>query len=234
MLLIVVNCLVFIWLFSVVTIVQGHGRMFEPPARNTMWRFGFPTFPNYEDSELFCGGIKVQWQDNNGKCGVCGDPANGRRDHETGGVQARNITTRSYPPGSVIDVAVDIVTNHGGRFIFQMCWRDSWDVKETENCFETLKLKDGSDTVSVNNRPRAGLFVFPVQLPAEKTCKKCILRWHWLSGNNWGLCPNGTYDVGCGPQETYRNCADIAVTYDLGIRGPHLLEPSDYRKRFLH
>lgn len=53
---------------------------------------------------------------------------------------------------------------------------------ETENCFETLKLKDGSDTVSVNNRPRAGLFVFPVQLPAEKTCKKCILRWHWLSG----------------------------------------------------
>ncbi len=72
---------------------------------------------------------KVQWQDNGGKCGICGDPANGRRDHETGGVHARNITTRSYPPGSVIDVAIDTVTNHGGRFVFQMCWRDSWEVK---------------------------------------------------------------------------------------------------------
>ncbi len=39
--------------------VDSHGRLFEPPARNSMWRFGFPTYPNYEDSELFCGGIKV-------------------------------------------------------------------------------------------------------------------------------------------------------------------------------
>ena len=39
--------------------VNGHGRLMEPPARNTMWRFGFPTIPNYEDSEMFCGGIKV-------------------------------------------------------------------------------------------------------------------------------------------------------------------------------
>ncbi len=46
-------------LIELLTNVNGHGRMFEPPARNTMWRFGFPSFPNYEDSELFCGGIKV-------------------------------------------------------------------------------------------------------------------------------------------------------------------------------
>ena len=36
-----------------------HGRMIEPPARNAMWRVGYPTPPNFEDSELFCGGIAV-------------------------------------------------------------------------------------------------------------------------------------------------------------------------------
>ena len=39
--------------------VNGHARLMEPPARNTMWRFGFSTLPNYEDSEMFCGGLKV-------------------------------------------------------------------------------------------------------------------------------------------------------------------------------
>lgn len=28
----------------------------NPPARNAMWRFGFPTAVNYNDNELFCGG----------------------------------------------------------------------------------------------------------------------------------------------------------------------------------
>lgn len=38
----------------------GHGRLMEPPARNTLWRFGFIKAPaNYNDNELFCGGIGV-------------------------------------------------------------------------------------------------------------------------------------------------------------------------------
>lgn len=39
--------------------VLGHGRMLEPPARNTLWRFGFKAPVNYNDNELFCGGIGV-------------------------------------------------------------------------------------------------------------------------------------------------------------------------------
>lgn len=34
----------------------GHGRMMDPPARNSMWRFGYPNPVNYNDNELFCGG----------------------------------------------------------------------------------------------------------------------------------------------------------------------------------
>lgn len=36
--------------------VEGHGRLMDPPARNSMWRFGFPNPVNYNDNELFCGG----------------------------------------------------------------------------------------------------------------------------------------------------------------------------------
>lgn len=46
---------------SAVSGVWSHGRMIEPPARNAMWRFDFDTPTNFEDSELFCGGIKVRF-----------------------------------------------------------------------------------------------------------------------------------------------------------------------------
>lgn len=40
--------------------VSGHGRLMDPPARNTMWRFGFPNPVNYNDNELYCGGYAGQ------------------------------------------------------------------------------------------------------------------------------------------------------------------------------
>lgn len=43
-------------LIVALTLVNGHGRLMNPPARNAMWRFGFPTAVNYNDNELFCGG----------------------------------------------------------------------------------------------------------------------------------------------------------------------------------
>ena len=39
---------------------EGHGRLMDPPARNSMWRFGFPNPVNYNDNELFCGGYAGQ------------------------------------------------------------------------------------------------------------------------------------------------------------------------------
>src|SRR2546429_3925277 len=39
----------------------------------------------------------------------CGDAYNSQRNHETGGKFAKNITTRTYAPGSVIDVVIDLV-----------------------------------------------------------------------------------------------------------------------------
>ncbi|XP_023217686.1 uncharacterized protein LOC111620077 [Centruroides sculpturatus] len=198
--------------------------MLEPPARNMMWRFGYPTPPNYEDSELFCGGIAIQYLRNNGSCGVCGDRYDHPqpRPHETGGMFATDIIARTYQPGQVIDVIVDIVANHEGYFEFSLCPRGEDRFLETEECFEDniLELSDFSGTRYYVPHNNTGLFFMQVKLPKDVTCMNCVFRWHWHSGNNWGICDDGTMRKGCGPQENYRNCADIRIFAGAGIAGP--------------
>ncbi|XP_022664178.1 uncharacterized protein LOC111251662 [Varroa destructor] len=223
-------------LFFAVAIVlvqqaAGHARLVEPPSRNTLWRFGYHAAPNFEDSELFCGGIKVQWADNGGRCGVCGDsyskPA--PRLHESGSPIDPKITVRTYAPGEDVVFVVDVVANHLGYFEFALCPRNDSGVRETEDCFQPLRVKSLNSTeVLVEegkmryrlNNDRKGLFNLVATLPKDISCSKCILRWHWRSANNWGTCDNGTQATGCGPQETYRNCADVSIGPVLmGIRG---------------
>ena len=83
--------------------VNGHGRLMDPPARNAMWRFGYPNPVNYNDNELFCGGYAVQWEQNEGQCGVCGDAYHLKtpRPHEAGGEYAKGIISRYYTSGQV-------------------------------------------------------------------------------------------------------------------------------------
>ena len=38
---------------------DGHGMLWEPPGRSTMWRRGFKTPMNPNDNELNCGGFEV-------------------------------------------------------------------------------------------------------------------------------------------------------------------------------
>ena len=58
----------------------------------------------------------------------------------------------------------------------------------------------------------------------DVTCWQCILQWTYISGLNWGTGPQ-THDfytddcvnqskTGCGPQETFRNCADICIGHE--------------------
>ena len=71
--------------------VEGHGKLIEPPSRSSLWRFQeFDIFEpniNYDDNQLYCGSHSVQYGENHGKCGVCGDAYNlpRPRDNEHGG-----------------------------------------------------------------------------------------------------------------------------------------------------
>ena len=44
-----------------------------------------------------------------------------------------------------------------------------------------------------------------------------------IAGNNWGRCSDGLYRVGCGPQETYINCADVAIVPANDLEYGHFL-----------
>lgn len=116
---------------AVLALVHGHGRLVKPAGRATLWRN--PEFAkynpprNYDDTQLFCGGVyvrtkyvtvpwkfwiiackldfqkQVQYDLNNGSCGICGDPFNEPqpRTHEGGGMFGRGIIVGEYKAGQV-------------------------------------------------------------------------------------------------------------------------------------
>ncbi|XP_070378456.1 uncharacterized protein [Dermacentor albipictus] len=199
---------------------QGHGRLMEPPSRSSMWRFGYKTPPNYNDNELFCGGYAVHWQQNGGKCGVCGDPWHQAtpRNNEAGGKYAKGIIVRRYKRGEVMKASVQLTANHRGYFEFRLCPVNDPKVTATDECMakHPLTMADdpsGSTRYMVDARKRN--FDLRLKLPNDMTCTQCVLQWSYTAGNNWGRCANGSSAVGCGPQETFRGCADIAIQDDL-------------------
>lgn len=50
------------------------------------------------------------------------------------------------------------------------------------------------------------------RLPAGLTCKHCVLQWRYRTGNNLGICRDGSTATGCGAQEEFRACADVAIS----------------------
>merc|ERR1712242_245617 len=68
----------------------------------------------------------------------------------------------------------------------------------------------------VDKKPQ--LFKYDVRLPRGVTCDRCVLQWTYVTGNTWGYCEDGTADVGCGPQEWFRNCADIEIQTMKGLK----------------
>lgn len=44
---------------STAQLIDGHGTMIDPVARNSLWRVDSSAPKNYNDIELFCGGLGV-------------------------------------------------------------------------------------------------------------------------------------------------------------------------------
>ncbi|XP_076274685.1 uncharacterized protein LOC143205327 [Rhynchophorus ferrugineus] len=194
--------------------VMGHGYMVSPINRASRWRLDITNYDiphNYEDNQFFCGGYSVQYNVNGGKCGPCGDNWNDTvpRSNENGGLYGQGVVVAEYVSGDIIEVHVLITANHKGKISYQLCNLEHPDLPEEDDCFEDLWLEDGNLTQSIH--PDDYAVVSYVKLPDEFVCDRCVLRWHYSAGNNWGVCEDGTQAVGCGPQETFRSCADIAI-----------------------
>ncbi|KAJ8924206.1 hypothetical protein NQ315_006997 [Exocentrus adspersus] len=210
------SCLLFLVVAVIAREVVGHGRLVDPPNRASLWRFNVDSaVPNYDDDENYCGGYNEMIA-NGLKCGVCGDPytAPHPQDNENTGKYGIGVVMKTYQSGSAIDVQVRLASNHQGKFFYSLCVLQNPNAPESgEDCFQPLKLADGSDYyhIAPDNYINPLEVTNKVQLPAGVTCDRCVLRWHYEAGNRWGQCDDGSSGIGCGPQETFRSCSDIAI-----------------------
>lgn len=123
----------------------------------------------------------MQHHTNGGKCGICGDNYLDARPraNEDGGTYGLGIITNTYSQGQVIPITVKLTASHLGHFEFGLCNLDKGP--ETEECFETVYLSDGSDKYEVVGDPRD--HNLELKLPDGWTCRQCSLRWHYRTGN---------------------------------------------------
>jgi hypothetical protein len=207
----------FILVFSLIEIIAGHGRLMEPPARNSMWRFGYGTPINYSDNEVFCGGVGIQFKKNDGKCGVCGDDwsLERPRENENGGKYGTGTISRTYVQGQVIEVEVELTTNHWGWFEMKLCPVNDKLGLEDDKCMDkhplNLANEDSTKFFIPKDSKKKDTFKYKIKLPNNVVCSQCVLQWTYWTGNTWGICANGTGAMGCGDQEMFRNCADIKI-----------------------
>ncbi|XP_033748370.1 uncharacterized protein LOC117333264 [Pecten maximus] len=190
--------------------VRGHGRLLEPPSRASMWRRGFHSPKNYNDNQLFCGGFYRQWSLNGGKCGVCGDPWDGPREHEAGGIYATGTITRNYTEGATIDIEIQVTASHHGFFEFRLCPNNDPSKPVTQECLDRHVLKQPDGKTRVIEVGRAQTYRAKLILPDRVTCSQCLLQWKWNTGNSYG-CDAKRCCKGCGPQEQFYGCSDISI-----------------------
>ena len=124
-----------------------------------------------------------QWNTNDGKCGICGDPWQGPRENEAGGKYALGIITRQYKTSSQIPVIVEVTAPHKGWFEFRICKNDNVMKAASQACLDEYLL-----TV-VNSGTRYHVtFDYPmdydlvVQLPKGLECKQCVFQWKYNAG----------------------------------------------------
>jgi len=204
-------------LASLVVAVNSHGRLWDPPGRSTIWRdrafenLGLPL--NYNDNELFCGGFGAQYNQNGGQCGLCGDnfadPT--PRANENKGMYGRGVISRTYNAGSVLETTVEVTSNHLGYFTFAVCPLTSKGAENPDGC-RALELANGSGK-KFDIGSTDGYIHVQLRLPAGFICHHCTFQWSYMTGNRWGWCDEGKThgDLGCGDQEVFRSCADIAI-----------------------
>ncbi|CAL4159415.1 unnamed protein product, partial [Meganyctiphanes norvegica] len=156
-----------------------------------------------------------QWTLNGGRCGECGDPWDlpRPRPNEGGGTWGTGTLSRVYHQGDILTATVHLTANHMGWFEFRLCPNNNPKQYVKQGCLNknVLKLVDYPGTRFHIKHSGTGLFRVRLQLPKKVTCSQCVLQWHYTTGNNWGFCPDGSNQPGCGPQEIFRGCSDVAV-----------------------
>ncbi|KAJ8320789.1 hypothetical protein KUTeg_002376, partial [Tegillarca granosa] len=170
----------------VIPAIYGHGTMVDPLQRSSLWReYGTQDFqPNYNDNELFCGGVDTQWKVNNGLCGICGDAFNAEiKDNEAGGKYATGFIAKKYNQGQQIEVKVNLTAAHAGYFEFRICSHNDIYKSVSQECLDQNLLKlAGTQDTQYEPGFLNGQHKLQLQLPKDLTCDQCVLQWHYRAG----------------------------------------------------
>lgn len=68
------------------------------------------SFLNYKiDMEMFCGGKSTQWNQNGGKCSICGEDYSKPKRFEKGGDMYRGLIVKTYKNTDNIDITLDVI-----------------------------------------------------------------------------------------------------------------------------
>ncbi|XP_076438798.1 uncharacterized protein LOC143277782 [Babylonia areolata] len=210
---------------------QHGSRLVEPPARSSLWRYGFGTPVDFQDDHVNCGGFDRQHGQNGGRCGVCGDPWDEPppRKYEAGNVTTLNPRpVRVYHMGGDIPVVIDSAAYLLGQYEFRLCQLNSSEDTPDQSCFDASPLPIRESDLGLNYRigQAGGLVSLHLVLPENFTCLHCILQWRHVTGNrmNKDTCVQCgsqlqcTYCQGCGQQAWFQSCADIAI---YNVAGTH-------------
>jgi hypothetical protein len=216
--------------------VASHVIWLSPPARQNIGQqrpeCRLPV--NYDESGTYCGGFGIQHNAvNKGRCSICGDEYSAPvKPHQAGGEFATGTLAASYRPGQEVAVTVNLAANHQGFFTFAVCPHNNPATAPGPDCFRQYPLQvNGGKYFPAS--PGSGVKTMKIRLPEGLTCSQCILQMTYTTGNNWGAGGQSaevqtesclkdlTGRLGCGPQETFRGCADICIgAGDFCPRGP--------------
>lgn len=116
-----------------------------------------------------------RWIQNKGQCGICGDPADGPREHEIGGKFYSGHISKSFSQNTVIDVAIETKSVFKGYVEFKIC-DYSGSSPVTQDCLNNHVLKIGGTNHSRYRILNQGYHVIPLQLPEKLYCKECLLQ----------------------------------------------------------
>jgi hypothetical protein len=164
----------------------------------------FPTY--YDDKGMNCGGFSVQWQQNSGKCGICGENYSLEpKKFEKNGSMYKGYIVKTYQQGEIITVNVEITANHLGYFQFMICNLDQMLSDATTDCLNKTYLKEAtSNQTKIYIQSQTGYIYTKLKLPDQLTCNHCVFQWKYNTGNSWGTDRiSGQSGLGLGIQEQF-------------------------------
>ena len=129
----------------------------------------------------FCS-FQVQWKQNGGKCGACGDPWNSRRNHEFGGKYFTARVSRTFQKNYTITVSALTSENLFGWFEFRIL-----PISITSDNIHTYNLDKYLLNIANLKTQKyrvftSGYHVVPLQLPETLVCKICVFQWTFHAG----------------------------------------------------